>query len=188
MSAEPVTLLNRRQVCRNTVFTVYFDHIRDAHGNEVKDYLSIVPHHRAADGITGVAILPVVDGKLVLLRVYRHPLGTHSWEIARGFVDASETPVTAALRELREETGLVAAAASLRELGVIAPEAGVIEARIRLYVAEDCIAGAGATGVELGHREVRRFSRESLAALIERGEITDPCTLVCCYRYRSALP
>jgi len=186
MSARPITLLSRKEVCRNTVFTVYFDHIRDAAGNEVVDYLSVVPHHRTADGITGVAILPVVDGNLVLLRVYRHPLGTHSWEVARGFVDASETPATAALRELREETGLVAAAASLRELGVIAPEAGVIEARIRLYVAEGCVPGAGATGVELGHREVRHFSRESLAALIERSEIMDPCTLVCCYNYLGA--
>lgn len=187
MSDSPVKLLARKQVFRNAVFSVYSDHIRDAAGNEVRDYLSIVPHHRAVDGVTGVAVLPVVDGRFALLRVYRHPLGSYSWEITRGFVDNAETPAAAALRELREETGLVAEDGSLRELGVIAPEAGVIEARIRLYAAEGCRQVAGANGVEVGHHEVRHFSREALAALIERGEIVDPCTLVCCCRYLSPL-
>src|SRR5258705_5250910 len=137
----PITLLARREVCRNTVFTVYFDHIRDAAGNEVTDYLTVVPHHRSADGVTGVAILPLLENKFGLIRIYRHSLGKHGWEVARGFVDEAESALTAALRELAEETGLVPAAGSLRDLGALAPEPGMLAASVRLLAAEGCAPG-----------------------------------------------
>lgn len=179
----PIILLARREVCRNTVFTVYFDHIRDAAGNEVTDYLSVVPHHRAANGVTGVAVLPVVDGRLGLIRIYRHPLGEHGWEAVRGFVDRAETPVAAALRELVEETGLVAAAGSMRDLGALAPEPGVLDARVRLFAAEGCTPRNRTQSNEIGHGEMKYFTRDVLIGMMERSEIMDPCTLVCCYRY-----
>jgi len=183
MPDVPITLLGRREVCRNAVFTVYFDHIRDSAGNEVTDYLTVVPHHRAADGVTGVAVLPVLGKKFGLIRIYRHSLGKHGWEVARGFVDEAETAATAALRELAEETGLVAASGSLRDLGTLAPEPGVLEARVRLFAAEGCARGQETPGSEMGHREVKYFTRQELIALIEGGEVMDPCTLVCCYKY-----
>lgn len=183
MSDLPITLLARREVCRNAVFTVYFDHIRDAAGNEVTDYLTVVPHHRAADGVTGVAVLPVMDGGFGLIRIYRHSLGGHGWEVARGFVDEAETAAAAALRELSEETGLVTDAASLRDMGTLAPEPGVLEARVRLFAAEGCTRGRAAPGAEMGHREVKYFTRQELGGLIQGGEVMDPCTLVCCYKY-----
>lgn len=183
MSDLPITLLARREVCRNSVFTVYFDHIRDAAGNEVTDYLTVVPHHRSADGVTGVAVLPVLENKIGLIRIYRHSLGKHGWEVARGFVDEAETAATAARRELAEETGLVAAPGSLRDLGTLAPEPGVLDARVRLFAAEGCTPGNGAQRNEIGHGEMKYFARDVLMEMMQRSEIIDPCTLVCCYRY-----
>lgn len=187
MADRPITLLARREALRNAVFTVYLDHVRDASGQEVRDYLAVVPHHRAADAVTGVAVLPVSGDRVTLIRVYRHPLGEYGWEVARGFVDAGETPAAAALRELREETGLDAEASSLRALGTLAPEPAVLDARIRLFAASNCRPASGtAAGGEIGHRELRTFSPSELAALLDRGEIRDPCTLVCCYRHLGA--
>ncbi len=183
MPDAPITLLARREVCRNSVFTVYFDHIRDAAGNEVTDFLSVVPHHRTADGVTGVAVLPVLENKIGLIRIYRHPIGGYCWEIARGFVDRAETPAAAALRELVEETGLVAPVASLRDLGTLAPEPGVLAARVKLFAAEGCTRGNTEPGGEMGHREMKFFTRQELLGLADSGEIMDPCTLVCCYKY-----
>ena len=178
----PITLRSRTQVCRNSVFSVFLDHVTDASGREVRDYLSVVPHRRAHDKVTGVAVLPVVDGKFGLIRVFRHPLGEYCWEVARGFVDSAESPIAAALRELREETGLVAAAQSLRDLGLVAPEPGVVDARIRLFAATGCTREPGAQEGEMGHREIRFFGRVELAGMLGGSEILDPCTLVCCYR------
>jgi ADP-ribose pyrophosphatase len=184
----PITLLARREVCQNAVFTVYFDHIRDAAGNEVTDYLTVVPHHRTADGVTGVAVLPVLESKFGLIRVYRHSLGQHGWEVVRGFVDRAETPFAAALRELGEETGLVTTVESMRDLGALAPEPGVLAARVRLFVAQGCTRGRAMPRGEMGHHETRYFSREELLGLMNRGEIMDPCSLVCCYRYLGVAP
>jgi 8-oxo-dGTP pyrophosphatase MutT (NUDIX family) len=44
-----------------------------------------------------------------LVGQYRYPLNTYSWEIPEGGADPGETPLEAAKRELREETGLLAA-------------------------------------------------------------------------------
>ena len=44
-----------------------------------------------------------------LVGQYRYPLKTYSWEIPEGGAEPGETPLKAAKRELREETGLLAA-------------------------------------------------------------------------------
>ena len=45
------------------------------------------------------------DGHLVMIDQYRHALGETHYEIVAGVVDAGETPLEAAKRELMEETG-----------------------------------------------------------------------------------
>jgi 8-oxo-dGTP pyrophosphatase MutT (NUDIX family) len=180
---RPVTLIASRTILRNAVFTVFADHLRDASGAEVTDYLRVVPRQRAAGGVTGIAVLPLLDGAFGLIRVYRHPIGESCWEAARGFVDAGETPAEAARRELLEETGLVADPDDLRDLGTIAPEPGLLDARVRLFVAERCRRASAAAGGEVGLGETRFFAREDFLELIGRGAIVDPSTQICAYRY-----
>lgn len=54
-----------------------------------------------------VVIIPVLlpSNELILLRQYRPPAAGHVIEFPAGLIDEDESPESAALRELREETG-----------------------------------------------------------------------------------
>lgn len=56
-----------------------------------------------------VGIVPICqDGKVILVRQYRHPLGEFLLEIPAGLFELDESIEQCALRELREETGAIA--------------------------------------------------------------------------------
>jgi 8-oxo-dGTP pyrophosphatase MutT (NUDIX family) len=57
----------------------------------------------------------VTDGVTLLLG---HVTNGKNWDIPKGGIDAGETPVQGAVRELQEETGLVVEQHQLLELGV----------------------------------------------------------------------
>jgi putative (di)nucleoside polyphosphate hydrolase len=57
----------------------------------------------------------ITDGARVLLG---HATGSPRWDIPKGLAEPGETHPDAALRELREETGLVVAASEVRALGL----------------------------------------------------------------------
>lgn len=179
----PIEVVERRLACENSKFFVYFDHVIDKAGSEVRDYLVVAPKNAGKNLITGVAILPVVDGQVGLIRIYRPAIRAYSWEIPHGFVDEGENEIASALRELLEETGVVADQSCFSSLGFITPDSGVLAARVHLYVAE---AGYSTSQreFELGLREFRFFDFQELENMIERSEVQDTFTLAAWCKYR----
>jgi ADP-ribose pyrophosphatase len=58
-----------------------------------------------------VVILPVLDdGRIVMIRNFRHSINEELWELPAGTLEPDETPEQTARRELEEETGYRAAA------------------------------------------------------------------------------
>jgi ADP-ribose pyrophosphatase len=83
--------------------------------------------------VPGVAILPILpSGKIVLNVNYRH--ATRSWELElpRGKLFSGEAFEEAAVRELKEETGLIAS--SVLFLGSVAPDSGVLSCIVPVYL------------------------------------------------------
>ena len=90
-----------------------------------------VVHHPGAVGIVAVDD----DGRVVLLRQYRHPVADRLWELPAGLRDADgEPPLETARRELAEEVGLAAERWSL--LVTQYPSPGFCDELVYLYLAE----------------------------------------------------
>src|SRR5207245_4371225 len=101
---ERVKLKRRRTAFENTRFWVFAAHIADSKGNEVENFLVVVPRSQRSNLLTGVVVIPVQDDRILLLNIYRHPVGQRLLEVPRGFLEEGEEPSQAALRELTEET------------------------------------------------------------------------------------
>ncbi len=73
------------------------------------------------------------EGRLLVTRQYRHGNRDIQWEIPCGCVDGDESPLAAAKRELKEETGCVAD--SYRELPTVFANPARQDNRIHAFVA-----------------------------------------------------
>ena len=73
---------------------------------------------------SGVVILLIMNKQILLVNSYRFPIKQKQWELPRGFIDQKETPIQAALRELEEETGIIAKKKEAKVIGFIAPDSG----------------------------------------------------------------
>ncbi len=124
-----------------------------------------------------VAIVPLLpDGRVVLVRQYRHAVGAALLEVPAGTLDQlGESPEEAAARELEEETGF--RAARLTPLVTFFPAPGFCTERLTIFLA------TGLTGGAQGPMDDEDITVETIAldevpALIARGELRDAKTLV----------
>jgi ADP-ribose pyrophosphatase len=120
------TLLAGEEVFSGRLLKVYRDRVRLPDGSEsVREYI----RHPGAVAI--VALLD--DGRVVLERQYRYPLGRDFIEIPAGKLEPGEDHLATARRELLEETGYVAA--EWRRLGLIHNAIGYSDEGIEIWLA-----------------------------------------------------
>lgn len=163
------TRVSGEQVFRGVLLDVRRDAVRlpDGHTLATREY---VVHPGA------VAVVPILDdGRLVMERQYRYPLGRVMLEFPAGKLDAGEAPLRCARRELAEETGYTAA--QWARAALIHPACAYTTEAIELWFARGLVAGAQA----LDHGElvdVELVPVDALDAACARGEITDAKTLI----------
>lgn len=119
-------------------------------------------------GPAGVAVLPILpSGKVVLNLNYRH--ATRSWELElpRGGMKDQETETEAALRELKEETGLEAI--SVTFLGSMAPDSGVISSVVPVYMGEVSSQGKSDQEYSEAIADVVAFTKDEIKEGLLRG-------------------
>ena len=147
--------------------------IRDAvrfPDGELGTYIRV--YHRNTGG---VSILVLCEDKVLLLKHFRHSLRNWLWETPRGFGEPGQTIEENAVRELYEEIGV--RPLSIEHLGTLDPDAGVIGARINLFVARIAPDSKFIKETAEGIESVELFTKEQLKEAILAGEITDGITL-----------
>jgi len=118
-----------------------------------------------------VVVLPVLpDGRILLIRQYRHATRQYLWELVAGRMDPGETPNVAAARELIEETGY--RAKRFRVFLDVFPTPGFLEERMFILLAEELTVGE-AEPEEDEKIISRAYSRKQLDAMIGDGKLRD---------------
>jgi ADP-ribose pyrophosphatase len=92
---------------RLTTRRVYDGHVLALDVDEVEEPGAVHATREVVRHRGSVGILAITDSdEVVLVRQYRYPVDAALLEIPAGRLDPGETPLTAARRELEEETGL----------------------------------------------------------------------------------
>jgi ADP-ribose pyrophosphatase len=121
----------------------------------------------------GAAVLAVHDGKVVLVRHFRHASRSWHWEIPRGFGNSGEDPADTARREVTEE--VEADVLKLIPLGPVRMDNGVTRDLPMIYWAE--ITSPGRAETDEGIDEIRLVPVRDLDGMIRDGELADAFTL-----------
>jgi len=118
-----------------------------------------------------VVVLPVLpDGRIVMVRQYRHATRQYLWELVAGRKEPEETPKQGAARELLEETGY--RAKRFKVFLDVFPTPGFFEERMYLLLAEGLTAGE-AQPEEDEKIEVRAYKLKELKQMIKSGRLRD---------------
>lgn len=123
----------------------------------------------------GVCIAALTDEReLLFVRQYRHPYGKILLELPAGKLDSKEeNRLSAAIRELREETG--ATAKNIQFLGELYPSPGYCDEILTLYLATDLSFG-DADPDEDEFLQVERIPLDKAVEMVLKGEIPDAKT------------
>ena len=130
----------------------------------------------------GVCVLALDDeGRALLVSQFRYPHERVLREIPAGKLEKGEDPAAAARRELREETGAVAA--KWESLGEIYPTPAYCGEIIRMYLAREL--SFGETALDEGEfLEVERIDFNTLVEQVLAGEIRDAKTVAAVLKAR----
>ena len=121
------TKTNRTEIYDGHILHVVVDDV--VLPNNVPAKREVVLHNGA------VCIVPITeDGEIIMERQFRYPFNEVIFEIPAGKIDKGETdPLSAARRELREETGLEAE--NMQFIGMYYPSPAILSEKIYMYVA-----------------------------------------------------
>ncbi len=156
-----------RRVYEGRVVNLRVDTLRTPRGEHSYE---VVEH----GGAVAVIVAPTPES-LVLVRQYRAPLARDTWEICAGGIDAGEAPLDAALRELREETGL--RARSMRRLWSAYSAPGFCTELLHFFIATD--VEPGPTDFDEGEDiQTRVFALDELQTMLRADELPDAKTQI----------
>jgi ADP-ribose pyrophosphatase len=168
-SENPETaVLEHQEVYRGKIVNLHVDVIKQASGRITIREVVLHP-----GGVTAVPVLE--DGRLLLIRQFRYPIGKYILELPAGKLDTGQPPLETVARELEEEIGY--SAGSLKHECTFYTTPGISNELIHLFVATNLIQCS--QRLEEGeHITVEAYSVEECLKKIRTGEIADAKTIL----------
>jgi ADP-ribose pyrophosphatase len=172
-----MTVISSKELLKTKLFTIVEEVAHDPSGFEIKR--SIVRH-------PGSAVMMAVDenDRVLLVQQFRLPAEANLWELPAGRLDPGESPLEAAKRELREETGYQAK--KWTELVSFWASPGYVQEKMTIFLAEDLKEGKQEP-MDDERIEIRWFDKDELARMVRNGRIIDGKTLIGYYAWKDGL-
>ena len=166
-TSETSEILSSETIYDGPIFGVRRDQVLEPGG--LRTTREVITHPGS------VVVLPILpDGRILLIRQYRHATRQYLWELVAGRMDAAESPREAAAREMIEETGY-----RVKKLKIfldVFPTPGFLEERMHILLAEGLTAGE-AQPEEDEKITAKAFSRAQIEAMIRTGKLRDAKTI-----------
>lgn len=163
MSTKRAQILKSEVLYRGKVFQLRRDVVIEPGGVEAERDIIVHPG--------SVVVLPIFkDGRILLIRQYRHSVGEFLWELVAGRKESNESPMAGARRELLEETGYTAK--RIRKLMRVVPTPGFVNEWMWIFAAEGLTEGA-AQPEEDEKITPRIFTLKQAEKMIERSKLRD---------------
>lgn len=166
-STKPWSAVVVDTVASNPYFSVRAQDVTVPDGSKLRYHTIHFPN-------VAVGIVARRGTEFLLIRQYRFIIDEYVWAIPSGGAAAGEPLEKAALRELQEETGHVAA--RIEPLLTCYASYGCSDQRFEIFLAEE----VRATDAPLDHNEVieaRWFTRDEVRELVENNGIVDNLSL-----------
>lgn len=163
--------LNQRSVYKDKWFELFQDEVEFPDGSK-----GTYAWTRRKNGVAVVVVTP--DKQLLLHREYRYVIQNYSWEIQGGGIDQTETPEQAAIRELKEESGILVSLDMLTKFGVFYPLHSFNTEKVTLFMVKVDQTNVTTQGNEISEsiNQQQFVSFEKALSMIDTGEINDALT------------
>ena len=159
--------IKSKKIADFPLFKVFEDLVELPNGLKLDYYM--------VDKIPAVAILPIIDDKIILTKQYRYPIQSMSLELPAGHININETLVDCAIRELKEETGFTAG--KIEKLFSYNPSTEYSTQTYHIFIAEYLTEGKpDRESYELIYVEI--LEKTTIFEKINRGAITDSRTII----------
>ena len=160
--------LSSKQIFDGVVVKLYVDDIELPNGK--KSIREVVRHPGA------VCVIPVTDeGEVIMVRQFRYPFSKPLLEIPAGKLEPNEDPLDAAMRELEEESGVVAD--KVEFMGELYTTVAFTDEKIYTYIATG-LTYKEAHPDEDEFVQVEKIPLAKLVDMVMAGEIKDSKTQV----------
>ena len=160
--------LNEKEIFDGKIIRVHVDDVELSDGS--LSFREVVEHSG------GVCVAALTDeGELLMVRQYRYPFHRELLEVPAGKLEPGEDPLCAALRELEEESGVVAK--NVTHIGELYTTVAIFDEKIQVYLATG-LTYKNAHPDQGEFLEVEKIPLSTLVKMVMDGEIKDAKTQI----------
>ncbi len=176
MSIHHWKLSNRKIVAKTGFFDLVSLDTQDPKGKAYTFY-----RLECVDWVNVLAL--TAKQEVVLVSQFRAGIEALSLELPGGLIEPAEDPKTAALRELKEETGYATEPENTISLGYILPNPAILNNRCHLFLARDVRCVAPTHWDETESLEIILMPYANFLQQIEKGDIQHSIVLNTVLKY-----